>query len=309
MSGPSRYDAVLEGGGTKIPALVGAVCELHRRGYEPYRVVGTSAGAIVASGLTAYTPPELRDIILDLDWRIFLDGDGWGLKTWNLLRHLGIYEGERFESFMRHLLGARGVRVFGDLKRNGDYAVRVLAADVGFNRLVTFPDDAPLYGLSSDALDVAWAVRCSMSIPGFFRPVPATRRDFSTYLVDGGILSNFPIWIFDSEGPPRWPTFGLLLQERPNRDPDRITGMVSMLLSVFRTMMKAHDLRAVSQGEYHNRTISIPVSGTSALEFDMPLAKKKALLSTGELATKNFLNNWSWEDYQEWAKTRPRVRV
>ena len=31
--------------------------------------------------------------------------------------------------------------------------------------------------------------------------------------MDGGILSNFPIWLFDSKGEPDWPTFGLKLIE------------------------------------------------------------------------------------------------
>ena len=34
-------------------------------------------------------------------------------------------------------------------------------------------------------------------------------------IVDGGMLSNFPVWVFDcdDEETPDWPTFGLLLVE------------------------------------------------------------------------------------------------
>ena len=60
---------------------------------------------------------------------------------------------------------------------------------------------------------VADAVRASMSIPFVYKPVKL--RDLASrqqiWLVDGGLLSNFPVEIFDREqgNPPRWPTFAL----------------------------------------------------------------------------------------------------
>ena len=51
-----------------------------------------------------------------------------------------------------------------------------------------------------------------MSIPVFFEPVkwenPETGR--THLIVDGGMLSNFPVWLFDCDDgePPAWPTFG-----------------------------------------------------------------------------------------------------
>ena len=54
----------------------------------------------------------------------------------------------------------------------------------------------------------------SMSIPVFFEPVrfpnPGTREEH--LIVDGGMLSNFPVWLFDAEVP-QWPTFGLKLTQ------------------------------------------------------------------------------------------------
>jgi predicted acylesterase/phospholipase RssA len=40
-------------------------------------------------------------------------------------------------------------------------------------------------------------------------------------IVDGGLLSNFPVWLFDvPDGQkPRWPTFGLLLVAPNQREP------------------------------------------------------------------------------------------
>jgi NTE family protein len=46
-------DSVLEGGGVKAIALVGAISILEERGYQLRRVAGTSAGAIVGSLVAA----------------------------------------------------------------------------------------------------------------------------------------------------------------------------------------------------------------------------------------------------------------
>ncbi len=56
-------------------------------------------------------------------------------------------------------------------------------------------------GIDPDELEIATAVRMSMSIPMFFDPVVhrnPTNRDDEHVIVDGGLLSNFPIWLFDS---------------------------------------------------------------------------------------------------------------
>ena len=60
-----------------------------------------------------------------------------------------------------------------------------------------------------------------MSIPLFFEPVVHKDPDGEQHvIVDGGMLSNFPVWLFDRrDGEPRWPTFGLLLVEPEPRKP------------------------------------------------------------------------------------------
>ena len=54
------YDMVFEGGGAKGMVFVGALAELEARGYFPARLIGTSAGSIMATLLAAgYTVKEL----------------------------------------------------------------------------------------------------------------------------------------------------------------------------------------------------------------------------------------------------------
>src|SRR2546421_10006318 len=85
-------DLVLEGGGVKGIALVGAISVLEDRGYEFRRVAGTSAGAIVGSLVAANArAAELQEIMRGVDYRRFpggtrrggpVVGEEWGLVVW-----------------------------------------------------------------------------------------------------------------------------------------------------------------------------------------------------------------------------------
>src|SRR5215469_9014665 len=71
-------DLVLEGGGVKGIALVGAISVLEERGYEFRRVAGTSAGAIVGSLVAAKADAaKLQEIMRGVDYTRFQDGPLW----------------------------------------------------------------------------------------------------------------------------------------------------------------------------------------------------------------------------------------
>ena len=60
-------DLVIEGGGAKGAALVGALETLFATGrYRPRRIIGTSAGAITAALLTAGFSP--RELLAAVTW-------------------------------------------------------------------------------------------------------------------------------------------------------------------------------------------------------------------------------------------------
>lgn len=69
--------------------------------------------------------------------------------------------------------------------------------DLSEGRILVVPSGLAHYGIDPDRFDVAHAVHMSASIPFFFEPVIEAGHHF----VDGGLLSNFPVWLFDR--PPR----------------------------------------------------------------------------------------------------------
>ena len=224
-------DIVLEGGGVKGIALVGAISVLAERGYRFERVAGTSAGAIVGSLIAAdIKPAELLELMQKIDYSAFKDANfldrlGPPGQLASLLLGKGIYEGKYVRNWVSDQLAAHGVERFKDLRRKDvasslppeqDFRLVVMASDVSQGCLRRLPWDCQtLYGCDADEVVVADAVRASMSIPFFYRPAVArnaTSKETS-WLVDGGMLSNFPVTVFDRHDnqPPRWPTFGIKL--------------------------------------------------------------------------------------------------
>jgi len=179
-----KCDAVFEGGGVKGIGLVGALAVTEQLGYEFVNVAGTSAGAIVAALVAAgYSAGELHAIMRDLDYSRFKDE---GLldkipllgKIASLGFEKGIYEGDYLEEWIRERLAAKGKRTFRDLvipeyrdQPAYRYRLRVIATDISCGRLLALPQDVQDYGIAPDDLEIARAVRMSMSIPYFFEPV------------------------------------------------------------------------------------------------------------------------------------------
>jgi NTE family protein len=314
-------DLVCEGGGVKGIGLAGAYAALEAAGYEPKRVAGTSAGAITAALIAAgYTADELKEVVMSLDFRQFEDR-GWEdripllANPLTLLLDQGIYEGAKFLDWMRGMLIEKEVFTFGHLKTGSDdpryaYRLQVVVSDISSRELLVLPRDAHKLGLDPDKLEVALAVRMSMSIPIFFEPVrvqnPAT--NWEHVLVDGGMLSNYPVWLFDSDDVPECPTFGLLLVEpnpktpiserlpRPERSARGAKGVVQLLSGMVHTMMEAHDRLYVEKAQYA-RTIGIPTLGVGTTEFDLPRTRALELYESGRSAGQQFLSTWDFDAY------------
>lgn len=305
---PNRYDACFNGGSVRGGALVGALAAIEEVGFLPSHFIGASAGAIVAAlRIGGYTPPEIKQIMDDLDYNVFLDCPGWVPKTFAAIHYHGIHPGDTIRTWIRELLGKKGVKEFGDLKFANPsedrykYQLTVVAADITNRQLIRFPWDAKQYGIEPDRLPVDLAVRCSMSIPYFFRPVILN----GCYIVDGGLISNFPIWEFDSEGTPAHPTFGLLLETGGKTEKSIITSNVTFISAMINTMLDADDKMYIRPEDLKIRTISLPTGTVGMLDFSLTKEEKQALYDSGYAAAKRFLATWSWEKYVEWAK---RVR-
>ncbi|MCB0113013.1 MAG: patatin-like phospholipase family protein [Caldilineaceae bacterium] len=164
-------------------------------------------------------------------------------------------------------------------------------------------------------LPLAWAVRMSMSIPLVWQEV-IWQKEWGDYLrrnvaehaiVDGGMLSNFPISLFlapdanvakimgeaNSDG-----VLGLLIddtqaipfQERAlieySGDPWQLK-TVQRVQRLVSTMTLAHDAAAIEL--FSDHVVRLPAGGVGVIEFDMSDDKRKALVEAGRKAMQLYL--------------------
>jgi NTE family protein len=309
-----RADGVFEGGGVKAVGLLGALERAESHGIEWERVGGTSAGAIVAALVAAgYSGRELSRLVKDFDFRRFQDRDlldrvpmlGPALS---LGFEAGVYEGDELERWLAGLLEDRDIQTFGDLiwtdpdSGEEEYRLQVVAADVSQSRLLVLPEDIAQYGDEPDELSVARAVRMSASVPLYFEP--QTLKDptgVRSYIVDGGILQNFPVWLFDRPDAeaPRWPTVGFKLvgdPVAPGQVKHPIRGPLSLMGAVFLTMLEAQDQVTLRDQDFV-RTVTIPTAGVTTFDFDLSAARRDALYRSGQEAADKFFAIWDFEEY------------
>ncbi len=314
----AQADLVLEGGGVKALGLAGAVTGLAAAGFAFPRVAGSSAGAVVAclvAALQAAGEPvsRLDDVVRSADVRRFRDRSGIGRvplvgPVLSLLTRDGLYDGRYLERFLTGVLGDLGVRTFGDLAIPDDDPAAdglppgrrsrlvVTVSDLSRSRLARLPWDLPSY--AAEDLPVARAVRASAAIPFYFRPVRQVTPDGAATWVDGGLLSNFPVELFDrtDSADPRWPTFGVRLRTPPRTPPEtrRVRGPLQVGLAALDTLLTDQGSAYLDDPCTVARTVFVPSAGVSVVDFDLDDASAERLRRAGRTAAEEFLRTWDF---------------
>jgi NTE family protein len=308
-------DSVFQGGGVRGFAFLGALRCLDDAGIRIRKVAGTSAGAITAAAVaTKATSDELESLMAPLDFNTFLTKKTSSL-IWNgnpnddlenmavmlanltLVGRMGQYSTDPFYKWMKEALKGK-LDTFKAPVTEGEWHektdLKIVVSDITDGEMRVLPTDLNLYGLDPLKFEVAEAVRLSMSIPLFFEPGTLSGRT----VVDGGILSNFPMWIFDAkEGtPPNCPTIGFRLSKGSTRAP-QIKTAAAVVSNMLFTMMVARDkhyMRLYDQ----RRVINIDTGSVSDTQFALSLEDKEVMYAQGYKATKKFLiNSWDWAAY------------
>ncbi|MFD2672746.1 patatin-like phospholipase family protein [Marinicrinis sediminis] len=314
-----KCNAVFEGGGVKAIALVGAVKAAEEHGIKFEHVAGTSSGSIIASFLAAgYNADEMKDMILEMPFSQFIK------KSWlhrialghvvRLFWKKGLYSGHKLEEWVKETLKEKGIHTFSNIKPG---RLQIIASDISNGKILILPQDIQRFGIQPAKLEVSRAIRMSSSIPYFFDPVMIKKppsihvkgrwrkkKPFSgeyVYIVDGAILSNFPLWLFDRKDITRFhqhPTIGFQLVGQHEGKAHRIKGPLSMFQALFSTMMDAHDERYIEM-ENRFRTIKVPTLNVRTTQFDLSREKSLELYEAGYQAGKEFFMRWSYEQYME----------
>ncbi|WP_409526156.1 patatin-like phospholipase family protein [Nitrincola sp. MINF-07-Sa-05] len=189
---------IFEGGGVKGIAYVGAMQILQARGALTgiIRVGGTSAGAINALIFAlGYNISEQQQILRSTEFRNFMD-DSFGVirDIRRLARDFGWHKGDYFANWIGDIIEQRlGNRraTFRDLLDRGHPGLYVIGTNLSTGYAEVFSAER------HSSMELATAIRISMSIPLFFATVRhGARQDV---YVDGGVQLNYPVKIFDRE--------------------------------------------------------------------------------------------------------------
>lgn len=297
-------DGVFSGGGIKGLAFAGALQAAAEAGYDEWaQLAGTSAGAITAMALAVgYDAQGLRAQLDGIDFSTIADYGPLGKLeiAANLELNRGATKGKALHAWIEKLLAEapRKARKFGDLEPG---KLQVVGVDLAHTRMVVFPEDVALYvdtqgkPLVAEDFPIADAVRISAGYPYFFPPL--SLRDGHTkkpgVLVDGGVASAFPVFLFDAPNPAH-PTWGFRLfggsgPERPSYT--AIKGLlwpVDMLKAIVDTSTNALD--KLEMLAFKPRTISIPTGDIPTLDFALTEAQKKELYDSGYRTAKAFFD-------------------
>jgi NTE family protein len=229
----------------------------------------------------------------------------------HLLLHMGLYSGDYLVEWLGGLLDRIGITTFGQVKTDDpgsslpkvcQYSLVVHAADITRGKLVRLPWDYPNYGLDPDKQRLVDAVRASMSIPFFFDPVhfspPAVSYDGIDYpagtvtWVDGGLLSNFPVEVFDrTDGQPsRWPTIGVKLSARATTTPagNPCDSTFEEAIACLRTMLANAD-RFYLTPDKVARTIFVDSADVKSTDFHITPGQRQTLYDNGQGAARTWL--------------------
>jgi NTE family protein len=271
---------VLQGGGVKGSAYVGALKALEEKGVagQLQRFAGTSAGSIIAALLAAgYTHDDLSKVMTELDYNELEDGK----EPLRLLTHYGLYKGDFFLEWMRDRLSTK-LQVqptFADLPKD----CHVFATNLNTRSLTEFSRE------KTPDVSVAEAVRCSMSIPLFFA---AYSLGGSLY-VDGGVILNYPFLDFEQRDPGT--VLGLHLDDLSHKMPARhdlgYDNPVEYVKALFETLVGAQqnaefEIDSVAR----KQSVRIDDDGIRATDFGISSAQKALLVENGYKATIAFLN-------------------
>ena len=213
---PVYKNIALEGGGVRGIAYAGVVKVLEEKKVlqQIEKVAGSSAGAIAGLMISVgYNASEIDSILIGLAIEKFNDGSWGAIGKYNRVKtRYGIYKGNQFEKWLKQLVFVKtgkedlSFRELHELhlKNSSFKDLYVTGTNLSKQQLEIFSFE------HSPQMSVALAVRISGGIPFYFEPVALNnnlqrihKKDTVSavnFYVDGGMLCNYPISMFDSCG-------------------------------------------------------------------------------------------------------------
>ena len=167
-----RVALVLGSGGARGLAHIGAIEALEERGYTITSIAGCSMGSIIAGMYAAGQLKEAKEWFLSVDKQLILR-----MMDINLLSSNSLVKGERIINELEKVVPDRPIEEL-------NIPCTIVASDMISTEEMVFRRGS-----------LFEAVRASISIPLFFKPVQIGKR----LLIDGGILNPLPLHVVERQ--------------------------------------------------------------------------------------------------------------
>ncbi|MEJ7627107.1 MAG: patatin-like phospholipase family protein [Ferruginibacter sp.] len=310
---------VFEGAGIRGIAYSGVLKELESSGIIKgiSKVGGTSAGAITALMVSlGYNSNEIYDIISETKFQKFNDGEFIFFGGFaRLTGKYGWYKGNKFTNWLEEIIKNKTGNseiTFKELQENRYKQLYVTATCMNKQKLLIFSAE------SYPKMKVKDAIRISMSVPLYFEAVfiDSLGKVYKNYkktknldiVVDGGIIGNFPIFLFDSIAIassnhkmriPNFKTIGVRIDSDLQIKSDSIDkelvpieiNNISDYLGAFYNIILENLNRNLLIPEDWDRTISVSSVGIGPKIKKLSSDQKMALIKSGEKHALNFLKH------------------
>lgn len=308
---------VFEGGGVKGIAYGGVLELLETKGVMPRikRASGASAGAIAALlvGLGC-NAAEVTNILSKMDFKKFLDYNGGFLGSlhdaYRLFNQYGIAPGDYFYSWSRGIIkkytGNADITFenFEAMKtKKGFKSLYFIGANLNSGLREVYSHQ------TTPRMKVADGLRISMSFPFAF---VEKNNDLGELCIDGGMIDNYPVRLFDydfSATPPYIDTASQRINPRTLGIRLDSAGEIAQaagqpanktaLNNLFDFSMALANVMLDIQTKVHldsddwKRTVYVDTLDVSTLEFGISAAKKRALIESGRRGVERY---FAWYD-------------
>ena len=205
---------VLEGGGVRGFAYAGVFSVLEEKGIlqQVEKVGGSSAGSIAGLLVSiGYTAIEIDSLMRELPVEQFNDGK-YGLvgKYARFKKNFGIYKGIAFKKWLQRLIKHKtGDPLLTFTQLHNLHVSNSLYKEFYCTGTNLSKQQLEIFSYeTTPSMPLALAVRISGGVPLYFEPIALDNRlqkiknsdtlSFINYYVDGGMLANYPINMFDT---------------------------------------------------------------------------------------------------------------
>ncbi|MBR5303746.1 MAG: patatin-like phospholipase family protein [Candidatus Gastranaerophilales bacterium] len=277
----NEYFAIFGGGGIRGLAYCGALKALEEYNVKLSSCAGSSIGAVFATLLSiGYSYSEIYKILSDVSYDMFID------INMDIKKELAISKGKIFLEWIREKIekkfygtsykkGEMPPVKFNDLKSG----LIIYSVDLTNSKFHEFSNH------KTPDVEIAQAVRASVSMPGLFTPLEIN----GNLIVDGDLLKSTPLWRV-SETIKNSKDRILEFRLEDNETPKKINNSIEYLNRVYNTICGfATDYIIDLYGEKDKFDyIKINTKDVSVVDFLIPKEKKQELFNIGYEKTKEY---------------------